>query len=384
MAKEKRRNWLDKISKWILDALPAEKSNQAAESQKPSPGLEKPALKTTSTLPSDTTKHARGEWQEAIERTQSDITTPALAVSAQSVTNEKTINKAWAAFELAWANAGLGDHYFLEADDLHSTLALLDRSFEEELIEWLFQLCTKPEALRDLAGIIERGQVKPTDNIDAIRAFAYVSVAVGSRPKPSPVQAAPDPIHPKEGLQPPSDAEADSSFEEPQLTSRPTSQPAALTTTFTTEVTEVDQEILPRSEAKAERPQSEADSRPIGNISIEELELSIRSYNCLKRADIHTLLDLAGKTEEGLIEIKNFGQKSADEVRQALERRGLSLPFRSEDVLDLNTRYKAIQDQPVHSESQDDDSLRSLGLGNSGKPSQSARKWRCDSRPGLG
>jgi superfamily II DNA or RNA helicase len=359
MAKEKRRNWLDKISRWILDALPTEKAEQPAESHQPSSGLEKPALNTASTRPTDTLKPARGEWQEAIQRTQLDITPPAPAVSEESVTNEKTINKAWAAFELAWTNAGLSDHYFLEADDLRNTLALLDRSFEEELIEWLFQLCTKPEALKDLAGIIERGQVKPTDNIDAIRAFAYVSVAVSSRPKPSPVQAPPDRILPKEELQPPSQRETDSSLEEPQLTSRPTGQPTAFTTDFTPEV---EQETGPRAEPKQESFQPEAKTRPIGNISIEELELSIRAYNCLRRADIHTLLDLAGKTEDGLIEIKNFGQKSVDEVRQALVRRGLSLPFRSEDVLGLNTRDNTIADQPVHSESQDDDSLRSLGL----------------------
>jgi hypothetical protein len=109
------------------------------------------------------------------------------------VPNGKAINQAWKAFELAWAAAGLSDHYFLKQEELHQTLAVLDRSFEEELIEWLFQLCTKPEALKDLAGIIERGQVKPTDNIDAIRAFAYVSVAVSSRPRQAPPAAPAEP-----------------------------------------------------------------------------------------------------------------------------------------------------------------------------------------------
>ena len=113
MAKEKRRNWLDKISRWILDALPAEKADQSAESQKPSSGLEKPALDTASTRPSDTPKPARGEWQDAIETTQTDINPPATAVSTQSVTDEKTINRAWTAFELAWTNAGLRPRPFL-------------------------------------------------------------------------------------------------------------------------------------------------------------------------------------------------------------------------------------------------------------------------------
>jgi superfamily II DNA or RNA helicase len=359
MAKEKRRNWLDKISRWILDALPTEKAYHPADPQKPASGLEKPALNTASTRPATTPKPARGEWQEAIERPQSDITPPAPTVLAQSVTNEKTINKAWSAFELAWTNAGLSNHYFLEAEDLRNTLALLDQSFEEELIEWLFQLCTKPEALRDLAGIIERGQVKPTDNIDAIRAFAYVSVAVSSRPKPSPAQAPPDRILPQEEIESPSQRKADSSFEEPQLASRPTSQPTAFNTDFTPEV---DPKKGPRAEAKEESFPLGVNTNPIGDIPVEELQLSIRSYNCLKRADINTLLDLAGKTEEDLFEIKNFGQKSIDEVRQALERCGLSLPFRSEDILDLSTREGANANQSINLWSEDNDSLRSLGL----------------------
>jgi len=50
------------------------------------------------------------------------------------------------------------------------------------------------------------------------------------------------------------------------------------------------------------------------NILIEELELSVRAFNCLKRANIHTLTDLLQYSQEDLLEFKNFGQKSADEV----------------------------------------------------------------------
>ena len=49
-------------------------------------------------------------------------------------------------------------------------------------------------------------------------------------------------------------------------------------------------------------------------IFIEELELSVRAYNCLKRANIHTLNDLLQYSADDLLEFKNFGQKSADEV----------------------------------------------------------------------
>jgi DNA-directed RNA polymerase subunit alpha len=50
------------------------------------------------------------------------------------------------------------------------------------------------------------------------------------------------------------------------------------------------------------------------NILIEELELSVRAFNCLKRANIHTLDDLLKYSQDDLLEFKNFGQKSADEV----------------------------------------------------------------------
>ncbi len=62
-------------------------------------------------------------------------------------------------------------------------------------------------------------------------------------------------------------------------------------------------------------------------IPIEELHLSVRAYNCLKRAQINTIADLLGYSQEALLEIKNFGQKSADEVIEALQSRlGLTLP----------------------------------------------------------
>jgi DNA-directed RNA polymerase subunit alpha len=56
-------------------------------------------------------------------------------------------------------------------------------------------------------------------------------------------------------------------------------------------------------------------------VFIEELELSVRAYNCLKRANVNTLLDLLQYSAEDLLEFKNFGQKSADEVCESLKKR---------------------------------------------------------------
>ena len=60
-------------------------------------------------------------------------------------------------------------------------------------------------------------------------------------------------------------------------------------------------------------------------MSIEEMELSVRSYNCLKRANIHTVEDLTKKTEDDMLKVRNLGKKSLDEVIQKLESYGLHL-----------------------------------------------------------
>ena len=58
---------------------------------------------------------------------------------------------------------------------------------------------------------------------------------------------------------------------------------------------------------------------------IEEMDLSVRSYNCLKRANIHTVEDLTKKTEDDMLKVRNLGRKSLDEVINKLDSYGLSL-----------------------------------------------------------
>ena len=60
-------------------------------------------------------------------------------------------------------------------------------------------------------------------------------------------------------------------------------------------------------------------------MAIEDMDLSVRSYNCLKRANIHTVEDLTKKTEEEMLKVRNLGRKSLDEVILKLESYGLSL-----------------------------------------------------------
>ena len=62
-----------------------------------------------------------------------------------------------------------------------------------------------------------------------------------------------------------------------------------------------------------------------GSIDVEELELGVRSYNCLKRVGIETIGDLVMKSENELAAIPNFGKKSIEEVKETLATQGLNL-----------------------------------------------------------
>ncbi|MBA2530334.1 MAG: DNA-directed RNA polymerase subunit alpha [Euzebyales bacterium] len=61
------------------------------------------------------------------------------------------------------------------------------------------------------------------------------------------------------------------------------------------------------------------------NLQIEDMDLSVRSYNCLKREGVATVGELVAKTEQDLLDIRNFGQKSIEEVKQKLAEMGLGL-----------------------------------------------------------
>ena len=67
-----------------------------------------------------------------------------------------------------------------------------------------------------------------------------------------------------------------------------------------------------------------SDSAPI-----EDLDLSVRSYNCLKRAGINTIVELTDRTEADMMKVRNLGRKSLDEIQEKLTEMGLG--FRKED-----------------------------------------------------
>jgi len=70
---------------------------------------------------------------------------------------------------------------------------------------------------------------------------------------------------------------------------------------------------------------AEAGPNKVLQMTIDELDLSVRSFNCLKRANINTVEDLVNKTGEDMMKVRNMGKKSLDEVQKKLEMMGLSL-----------------------------------------------------------
>ncbi len=89
------------------------------------------------------------------------------------------------------------------------------------------------------------------------------------------------------------------------------------------------------------------------SLNIERLDLTVRSYNCLKREGINTLGDLLGRSEADLMDIRNFGQKSIDEVKAKLQEMGLALkdsppgfdPTRAVTYYDEGDDVVAIEDE---------------------------------------
>ena len=85
---------------------------------------------------------------------------------------------------------------------------------------------------------------------------------------------------------------------------------------------------LPEEEEEEEATfpeEDEDDSSKVLDMTIEDLDLSVRSFNCLKRANINTVADLAEKTEDDMMKVRNLGRKSLEEVKKKLEELGLTL-----------------------------------------------------------
>ncbi|MFO7964745.1 MAG: DNA-directed RNA polymerase subunit alpha [Desulfobacterales bacterium] len=85
-----------------------------------------------------------------------------------------------------------------------------------------------------------------------------------------------------------------------------------------------DEELEPEPEKKTEEEEKPKFNENLYR-SVEELELSVRSANCLKNAEIHKIYQLVSKTEAEMLKTKNFGRKSLNEIKEVLGEMGLSL-----------------------------------------------------------
>ena len=91
----------------------------------------------------------------------------------------------------------------------------------------------------------------------------------------------------------------------------------------------MDDPVEPEQEPTEEEPPVLANEHL--DKSVEELELSVRSYNCLKNAEIRTIRELVQKTEPEMLRTKNFGRKSLNEIKEILVEMGLHLGMRFDE-----------------------------------------------------
>ncbi len=87
-----------------------------------------------------------------------------------------------------------------------------------------------------------------------------------------------------------------------------------------------------QAEAAIDQPRTGISNENLDK-SVEELELSVRSYNCLKNANIRTIRELVQKTEAEMLKTKNFGRKSLNEIKEILHTMGLSLGMRVDQAI---------------------------------------------------
>ena len=105
-----------------------------------------------------------------------------------------------------------------------------------------------------------------------------------------------------------------------------------------------------KEESRPELPAVDVDRvRLIENLkrSVDELELSVRSYNCLKNANIRNIGELVQRTEAEMLKTRNFGRKSLNEIKEILEAMGLSLGMKlDEEVLGELAKTEGAQSEP--------------------------------------
>jgi len=83
--------------------------------------------------------------------------------------------------------------------------------------------------------------------------------------------------------------------------------------------------VIPKKKSKNYMLTDDDKKEKVLELTIEELDLSVRSYNCLKRAGIHTVEELTKKAEDDMMKVRNLGRKSLEEVQKKLKELNLNL-----------------------------------------------------------
>ncbi|MDP3980690.1 MAG: DNA-directed RNA polymerase subunit alpha C-terminal domain-containing protein, partial [Chlamydiota bacterium] len=97
-----------------------------------------------------------------------------------------------------------------------------------------------------------------------------------------------------------------------------------------------DENYVKFEEEPSEEEQEIAERDKVLNMSIDEIELSVRASNCIQQANIKTLGELASKTEQEMLKYKNFGKKSLNEIKKILVDMGLSLGMSKSELEGIN------------------------------------------------
>jgi len=218
------------------------------------------------------------------------------------ISREDLSGKAWDKFSAEWEAHGYSTSCFTTKTELTELLVALGKEYKEDLTEALYKVSTEEAALTSLYRIIQRGRVSAGDNLTAIRSYAYISVLV---------------VKPEAST---SETKANQTSEEGEKEDRSNARFGEV-----------------KGSEENDKPNKELNDTPL-----KELEIQIRTLNCLYRAGYDTVNDLAGIEDEDYLGLKNFGTKALEDLRRGLSLIGVKIPVQGERKGKAELREKSI------------------------------------------
>ena len=270
----KRRNWLDRISGWILDALPSEKRQ---------------AQKTRKQVQRKPEKPKRGNETQQKDKPREEQNAP-------TVPRGQLAEKAWTRFEEEWTKLGFERGLFVSGNEITALIQALEKEFKDDLTEALYQLSTNSEALRSLRDILDRGKVSVGDNLTAIRSYAYIGI-LASNIKPIPSERG--------------------------------SSATAAKTRNDQRIGESDRRTHaePECNEKNQTETGESGKEDLLQKDLRKLRIQTKTLNALLRSGFDNIRDISQLDREDFLSLKNFGIKSLEDLEEALILEGLHIPI---------------------------------------------------------